>query len=68
MSFDCAAQKACASAQDEVIENQKGQHMLPFETESTSGLERSDGGCLVCIGFDEHVKSAEGEGGVGFLR
>lgn len=40
---------------------------MPFVTGSASGLERCDGGCLVCIGFDEHVKSAEGEGGVGFL-
>ena len=38
-----------------------------FETESTPGLERCDGGRFVSIGFDEHVKSAEGEGGLGIL-
>ena len=44
------------------IENQKGHHPVPFETESITGLERCDGSCLVCIRFNKHIKPAEGEG------
>ncbi len=52
--------KKCAAPLRTRLVRIKKRHLaMPFETDSSSGLERSDGFRHIGMGFDEHVKTAE---------